>query len=250
MTDDTRRYAVLGPLDVRVGTRRIEVPAGRQRTLLATLLLNPNRVVSVDEIVDRVWGSKPPQRPRAALHTYVTRLRQTLDPMPKLETAAGGYLITTDAAELDLLRFRELSAQAERADRCHDLDTESHLLDEALGLWQGPVLSGVASDSLHRDVVPTLQEERLQVVERRNDVHIELGHHDDVVAELKALTGRHRYRERLWRQLMLALYRGGRKVEALQAYGRLKNQLRNEFGVDPGVDLQQLHLAILRSEEP
>ncbi|GAB6897238.1 AfsR/SARP family transcriptional regulator [Kineosporia succinea] len=248
MTNDARRYAILGPLDVRLGSRRLDVPAGRQRTLLATLLLNPNRVVSVDEIVDRVWGERPPQRPRAALHTYVTRLRHSLEPLPPVETTAGGYLIETDAHELDLLRFRELSAEAERADRRHDLDTEAHLLEAALDLWHGPLLPDITSDSLRRDVLPTLHEERLQVVERRNEVAIELGHHDDVVAELKSLTHRHRYREKLWHQLMLALYRGGRTVEALQTYGRLTNHLRAEFGVDPGDDLQRLHLAILRSE--
>jgi DNA-binding SARP family transcriptional activator len=217
-------------------------------------LLNTNVVVSVDEIVEHLWGENPPQNPRAAVQTCVTRLRGTLDrprprpTTPSVDTSAAGYLLPVETDQLDLLQFRELRAAANRAAQHNDLDGESRYLDQALDLWQGPVLADAPSDSLHRDVVPALLEEHLRAVERRNDVELALGRHDDLVGELGMLTRRHNYRERLWHQLMVALYRGGRKAEALQAYAEIDGLLRDEFGVNPGDELQSLQLAILRSE--
>jgi DNA-binding SARP family transcriptional activator len=247
-------FRILGPLEVTVNARRIPVAAGKQRALLATLLLSANHTVSVEELTERLWGADPPRCPRAALHTYVTRLRQTLDRRTgrhgtgPIRTSAAGYGIEIPAAGLDLTRFRVMVAEARAAGEGGDLAVESSGLTEALSLWRGPILSDVRSDSLHRDVVPSLVEEHLRTLERRHEVDLALGRHDRLVGELRALTGRHPFHERFWGQLMVALYRCGRPAEALEAYGEVSASLRRRLGVCPGPEVRDLHTAILRDD--
>jgi DNA-binding SARP family transcriptional activator len=247
-------FHILGPLEVTVGARRVPVAAGKQRALLATLLLSANRTVPVEELTERLWGGDPPQAPRAALHTYVTRLRQTLDPSASrcgdgpIRTSAAGYGIEVPATGLDLIRFRAMVGAARTAGERGDLATESAGLTQALALWRGPVLPDVRSDSLHRDVVPSLVEEHLRTLERRHEVDLALGRHDRLVGELRALTGRHPFHERFWGQLMVALYRCGRPAEALEAYGEVTDALRRRLGVCPGPEVRDLHIAILRDD--
>jgi DNA-binding SARP family transcriptional activator len=243
-------FRILGPLEVAVETRRVPVAAGKQRVLLATLLLSANRIVPLEELTERLWGGDPPRRPRGALHTYVTRLRQTLDrygeaPGP-IRTSAAGYGI--EVTSLDLIRFRELVGEARAAGERGDLAAESAGLTQALALWRGPILPDVRSDSLHRDVVPSLIEEHLRTLERRCEVDLALGRHDRLVGELRALTGKHPFHERFWAQLMLALYRSGRTAEALETYGEVAAALRDRLGVSPGPEIRDLHIAILRDD--
>jgi DNA-binding SARP family transcriptional activator len=244
-------FRVLGPLEAVLDGCRVTVPAGKQRTLLATLLLAANQVVSFDELTERLWDEAPPRRPRGALHTYVTRLRQTLDRHGPgagdlIRTSVAGYLI--EVSDLDLARFRRLVAQGRAAGRRGDLVAESDALAEGLSLWRGPVLSDVRSDSLHRDVVPSLTEERLRAIERRQEVDLALGRHERLVGELRALTGKYPLHERFWRHLMLALHGCGRSAEALEAYGLASACLRDRLGVIPGRETRDLHVAILRGE--
>ena len=250
-------FRILGPLEVTIDARRVPVAAGKQRVLLATLLLSANRTVPVEELTERLWGGEPPRAPRGALHTYVTRLRQTLDHpddrcgdavVSPIRTSAAGYGIEVPAAGLDLIRFREMVGAARTAGARGDLAAESAGLTEALELWRGPVLPDVRSDSLHRDVVPSLVEEHLRTLERRHEVDLALGRHDRLVGELRALTGRHPFHERFWGQLMLALYRCGRPAEALEAYGEMTASLRRRLGVCPGPQVRDLHIAILRDD--
>ncbi|WP_345430480.1 AfsR/SARP family transcriptional regulator [Actinoallomurus vinaceus] len=241
-------FRILGPLEVTADGCRVPVPAGKQRTLLATLLLGANQIVSLDELTERLWDDSPPRRPRGAVHTYVTRLRQTLGrPTAGLiHTSAAGYLIEVSPADLDLIRFRELVARARAAGKRGDIAGESADLAEALSLWRGPVLPDVRSDSLHRDVVPCLIEERLRALDRRHEADLALGRHDRLIGELRALTGRHPLHERFWRHLMLALCRCGRSAEALEAYAAMSACLRDRLGVCPGPETRDLHTAILR----
>jgi DNA-binding SARP family transcriptional activator len=246
-------FRILGPLEVSAGARRVPVAAGKQRTLLATLLLSANRTVPIEELTDRLWCGDPPRGPRGALHTYVTRLRQTLDRHTAggsglISTSPAGYGIEVDAGGLDLIRFRTMVAEARAAGRRGDLVTESAGLTAALSLWRGPVLSDVRSESLHRDVVPSLVEEHLRTLERRHEVDLALGRHDRLVGELRALTGKHPFHERFWGQLMVALYRCGRPAEALEAYGEVSASLRRRLGVCPGPEVRELHTAILRGD--
>ncbi len=244
-------FRILGPLEVTCGARRVRVAAGKQRVLLATLLLSANRIVPLDELIERLWDGAPPRCPRGALHTNMTRLRQALDRREDgqddpVTTSAAGYGIEVD--HLDLIRFHELVDAARAAGEGGDLARESAGLTEALSLWRGPVLTDVRSDSLHRDVVPSLAEERLRTLERRHEVDLALGRHDRLIGELRALTGRHPLHERFWGQLMLALYRSGRPAEALETYGEVSACLRRDLGALPGPEIRDLHTAILRDD--
>ncbi|GLW63844.1 hypothetical protein Arub01_20880 [Actinomadura rubrobrunea] len=252
MTHESR-FHILGPLEVTVDDRPVRVPAGRQRALLASLLVDANEIVPVDELVERVWGRQRPRHARAALHTCLTRLRHTLDQggcdaSGMIRTTAAGYGIEAPPDCLDHLRFQELLRHARAAAWRGDPAGESAALAEALSIWRGAPLADVPSEALHSEVVPKLTEEWLRAVERSNALDLALGRHGELIGELRALIRRHPYHERFWGQLMLALYRCGRQAEALQAYASVRERLRRELGVEPGRELRRLQLAILRED--
>ncbi|WP_330272360.1 tetratricopeptide repeat protein [Lentzea sp. NBC_00516] len=231
-------FRVLGPLEVLLDGKPVAVPAGQVQTLLATLLLRPNEFVSVDELVERLWDGEPPTADRAhkTLQMVVARLRKSLGAANRVRTVPGGYRFDADPDELDLLRFRAVAA-------AQDFTT-------ATALWRGPMLGNVASDSLHREDVPRLEGQRLDALESRIGADLHRGLGRELVAELRSLVTDHPLRESFWRQLMLALCRAGQQAEALAAYQRVREQLVNELGVDPGPALQELHQQILRGEVP
>ncbi|MEU3645517.1 BTAD domain-containing putative transcriptional regulator [Lentzea sp. NPDC034063] len=233
----TAEYRVLGPLEVLLDGEQVGVPAGRGRVLLATLLLRANEFVSVHELVERVWDGEPPalDRARKTLQTVVMRLRQSLGAANCVVTSSHGYLAEVDPEQLDLARFRRLTAAGEHR--------------AALELWRGPVLGNVTSDSLHREDVPRLVEEQVVALERRIDE--ELAHTTDVlVPELRSLVRQHPLREIFWAQLMLALHRAGQQAEALAAYQEIRTRLADELGVDPGRRLREAHEQVLSGEVP
>ncbi|KJK52696.1 hypothetical protein UK23_03285 [Lentzea aerocolonigenes] len=206
-------YRVLGPLEVLIDGAVVPVPAGRCRVLLATLLLRPNQFVSVDELVDRLWEGEPPSSDRAhkTLQMVVVRLRQALGEASCVQTARGGYRTELDPSTIDLTRFRALVAAGDFA--------------AAVGLWRGPMLSDVQSDSLHqRDVAP-VTEEWLRAMERRIGADLEAGRAADLVAELRGLVVSHPLREAFWAQLMLALAQSGQQAQALAAYQEVRSLL-------------------------
>ncbi|MFD9699160.1 BTAD domain-containing putative transcriptional regulator [Lentzea sp. NPDC059081] len=226
-------YRVLGPLEVLHDGVPVAVPAGRCRVLLATLLLRPNRFVSVDELVERVWDGVPPTADRAAktLQMVVARLRQALGEANRVQTSRGGYRASVDDSELDLLRFRSLVARGD--------------FTAAAGLWRGPMLSDVRSDALHRHDVPPVTEEWLLALERRIAADLDAGRAADLVAELRALTAEHPFRETFRGQLMLALAQAGQQAAALTVYQDVRALLSDELGVDPGAELRAVHQQVL-----
>lgn len=226
-------FRVLGPLEVLVNGTAVPLPSGRSRVLLATLLLRANEVVSADELVDRLWDGSPPNpsRAKATLQMVVTRLRQALGEANCVRTATDGYVADVSRGSMDLQQFQGF--------------VEAGRFADALDLWRGSPLSNVSSDSLHRDVVPVLAEERLSVLQRRLDRDLERGLAGELVAELRVLTREHPLREKFWAQLMTALYRADQQAEALAAYRTVSTLLADELGVDPGVALRELHKAIL-----
>ncbi|WP_167974094.1 AfsR/SARP family transcriptional regulator, partial [Lentzea indica] len=230
-------YRVLGPLEVLVDGEPVSVPAGRSRVLLATLLLRANEFVSVDELVERVWDGEPPAADRAhkTLQMVVTRLRQSLGEANCVRTSSRGYSAVVEPEQLDLARFRALVAQGERR--------------AALELWRGPVLANVVSESLHREDVPRLTEERLVVLEQRIDEDLARAT-DVLVPELRLLVRQHPLRETFWAQLMLALHRAGQQAEALTVYQEIRKRLADELGVDPGQRLREAHEQVLRGDNP
>jgi DNA-binding SARP family transcriptional activator len=239
------RFGILGPLEVLGASGPVAVRAGKHRVVMATLLLQSNRFVSADDLIDRLWGDSPVSTARATVHQYVMRLRQTLGELDIVHTMPGGYLIDVAPGSLDVERFRELIDRSRELAVAEDAAAESSALQEALSLWRGSPLVDVPSPSLQRDEAPRLIEQRLQVVERRLDVELVLGRHAEIVAELRTLTSEHPLRERFWHQLMTTLYRCGRQAEALEAYLAVRRVLGEELGVVPGRELRELHEAIL-----
>ncbi|WP_051764684.1 AfsR/SARP family transcriptional regulator [Saccharothrix syringae] len=229
---------VLGPLEVRLDNRPVPIPAGRARVLLASLLLRANEVVPADRLVDRLWDGAPPNasRARATLHMVVTRLRQALGPANVVRTAAEGYVADVPPGSLDLHRYRELAARGRFA--------------EALELWRGEPLADVRSDSLHREEVVPLLEERLAVLERRVDADLAAGRAAELVPELRALTRRHPLHERFWAQLMRALQAADQWAEALAVYEAVRAHLADELGIAPGPALRELHARLLAGVQP
>jgi len=238
-------FRLLGPLQVVVDGEPVPVRAGRQRSLLVSLLLRAGSSVSVEELAEHVWGADPPARARGTLQTYVMRLRQVLGREVPIRTVPDGYLIDVDEKTIDVVRFGGLIEQGEQERSLGNLNAASGLFTTALALWRGPALVDVPSEILHRDEVPRLVEQRLHAVERRVDVDLELGRHAELIPELSRLTSEHSLRERLWAQLMLALYRAGRQGDALATYQRVRDQLAEELGIDPGDELRRVHRQVL-----
>jgi DNA-binding SARP family transcriptional activator len=243
-------FGILGPLQVSVDHYQITIPAGKQRILLATLLFDANQVVPIEELFERLWYPTMPRSPRAALHTTMTRLKRSLgaDADLLIQQIGEGYQLELEPESLDLMRFRALVEDAKALAGRDDLAAESAVLTEALGLWRGPAMHDVRSASLLRDVIPGLVEEQLRALERYHDVNLGLGRAQEIVADLRRLIQQYPYHERFRLQLMLALARCGRQADALEVYAEVRDSLRDELGIDPGGDLRELQLTILRSE--
>jgi DNA-binding SARP family transcriptional activator/predicted negative regulator of RcsB-dependent stress response len=248
-------FRILGPVEVWDGGQWL-VPGGpRPRALLAVLLVHANQVVSTDRLIDQLWGEAPPATARTVVQGYVSQLRQTLHRCGDgsaagqvLLTRPPGYLLRVEAGELDLDRFEELGAQARRAAADGDLERAAQRWRAALALWRGPPLDGVASEALRRGAVPRLEEARLVALEERLEVDLGLGRHAELVGELETLVTEHPLRERLRRQLMLALYRSGRPAEALAVYHSTRQVLVEELGLEPSPAMQELERAILLAD--
>jgi DNA-binding SARP family transcriptional activator len=243
------QFGILGPLLVRDGNTVVEVLAARQRVLLADLLVHAGQAVSAGALVETVWDGAPPAGGAATLRTYVMRLRRALGPDAGSRVVARypGYLIDAREQEVDLLRFTALCREGGAAVRARAWERASAVLAEALGLWRGAPLADVPSHILHRDEVPRLEQLRLQALEWRIEVGLHLGRHRELVTELQTLAVDHPLRERFQAQLMLALHRCGRQAEALEAYRNARMALVADAGVEPGLDLQQLHQRILHA---
>jgi DNA-binding SARP family transcriptional activator len=237
---------VLGPVAVRRGG--LEVALGGRTTLnvLAGLALSPERAIGVHTLIDYVWDGDFPAHPRAALHNGLSRLRRLLGD-GLIETLGWAYRLHVSADSLDLLRFdQHLIVARQTAADGRDEDSIA-ALDAAIRLWREPPLGNVDSPVLHRQVVPRLTERYLEAVERRSELCLRLGRHDTLAEELSEVARSHPLRERITGQLMIALTRSGRRADALVAYHALRSALREELGVDPTGDLQDLHLQILRA---
>ncbi|HEV3355166.1 MAG TPA: BTAD domain-containing putative transcriptional regulator [Pseudonocardiaceae bacterium] len=241
-------FGVLGPLSAEVAGSPVPLQSAKTRVVLASLLLRPNRTVSIEELVDRLWDNDPPSGARNATQSYVMRLRKALGSAGSLiSTQPAGYLIEAPADAVDLGRFRARIAAADKARTQAQPEDEARELREALALWRGAPLSDVPSELLHVQEVQRLAEERLSALERLMDVELSLDRHAEIIGELYALTEENRLRERFWGQLMLALYRADRQADALTVYRKVSTILREELGIDPGEGLRELHQQILGS---
>jgi DNA-binding SARP family transcriptional activator len=240
-------FRLLGALEVRDGGRRVALGAGRQRAVLAILLLHANEVVASDRLVEELWAGSPPGSARKAVQVYVFRLRRTLG-VERIRTQPAGYLLEVGPDELDLHRFERLVREAEALRAGGEEALAAAALREALGLWHGPALADFSYEQFAQAEIARLEELRLVALEERIDADLRAGHGPDLVGELEALVAAHPYRERLRGQTMLALYRAGRQAEALAAYQQTRALLVEELGIEPSPALQRLEGAILRQE--
>jgi DNA-binding SARP family transcriptional activator len=240
-------FCLLGPVVVRHDGAALPLPRGRQRAVLAVLLLNAGRVVSVGEIAETLWGPAPLPSASATVRNYVKRLRRALGDadQARIVTRSPGYVIRVDPGELDVARFEVLLDGARAAARGGSWEAAADQARTALALWRGEPLADVESDALALREVPRLAELRLQATELRIGAELSLGRHGVVIAELERLAAAHPLREHLHALLMLALYREGRQAEALAAYQHARRLLVDELGADPGAELRELHQQIL-----
>lgn len=254
------RFRVLGPLAVAADpggpdpgpdAGETVITAARDRIVLALLLLRPNRVVDVDQLIDAVWDDKPPVTARGQLQTCVSRLRRAFAglglPEDAIVTDPAGYLLRVPPDELDSEVFARLAGKAGEAAAAGRWDEARELLRSALDLWRGPALAGMGS-RLVRQVAAALDEQRAVAIEDCAEAELQSGRERDVLAELTDLVERHPHRERLRALLMLALYRAGRPGDALATYRQARRALAEDLGIEPGPALQELHRRILRGD--
>lgn len=242
---DAVEFKVLGQLELRINSELRTISATKHRILLACLLLHFNKVVTVDELAERLWGDRPARTARQTIQTYVQRLRRILDSPDRLVNLSSGYRLNLEREELDLCRFRDLVV---RARETTELDRRSSLLSEGLALWRGRALPDVPSDLLQSVDVAHLEEERLEALERWFDVELKRGRHAELIGDLQTISKEYPFQERFHGQLILALHRSGRQADAFDVYRRLDSSLADQLGVDPNGELQALYQRILTGD--
>ena len=244
------KVEILGPLELHVDGAKVELGAGRPRTVLAILVLHANEVVSNDRLVDQLWGDRPPSTAHQAVQNAVSHLRTTIGPVATglLVTQSPGYVFRLDDDDLDARRFERLAREGRQL-LDEDPARAAEVLRQALALWRGEPLVDFAYESFAQPEIVRLEELRLVALEDRIDADLALGRDGELVAELEPLVAAQPLRERLRGQLMLALYRSGRQAEALETYREGRRALREELGLEPSEALRQLEQAILNHDE-
>ncbi len=244
------RFQVLGPLKAEIDGTDVPIAGVRSRALLATLLLNAGATVSCRELIASLWGLDAPPTALSSLRNLVGRLRETLGDSAarRLRTVGPGYLIEVNRDELDLLEFAELCAKGRAAHEQGQWPACADTLRNALGLWTGEPFDGITGSVQIADACHRLEEQRLQALRWCIDAELELGRHEDAIAELRSLTGLHPLDEHFHGQLMTALYRSGRQADALAVYRNVRELISDELGVEPGPALRRLHQRILTAD--
>lgn len=251
---------LLGALVVREQGISVTPTAPKPRQVLALLALNADQAVPAATVIEELWGATPPLRARTILQNYVLQLRELIgaalrqahDAVPRsakdiLVTVPGGYLLRTGEGRSDVREFERLAGAGYRAVDAGDYPRAVRRLSEALALWTGRVLADVRTGPHLGPQAARLEESRLGVLEQRVDVTLRLGRHRELLAELTALVSRYPTHENLCGQFMLALYRSGRRGEALSAYQRLRTALLRDLGLEPSAALVRVQLSILAS---
>ena len=251
------RIELLGPLSVRINDVPIMPEAAKPRQVIALLALNSGHVVTVDALIEELWGDRPPPSARTALQTYVFATRRRIaaamgphqDPKRVLGRRHDGYLLDSAAGSNDVRDFDRLIQAGRTAAESDDHRLAAELLGRALGLWRGPALVDVRKGRILELEAMALEETRLAVLSRRIESDLALGRHADILGELMALAARHPLNEGLSAQLIKALYRTGNTARALQAFRQLRTTLVSELGIEPSAQLQRLQQAVL-SRDP
>jgi predicted ATPase/DNA-binding SARP family transcriptional activator len=246
-------FRILGPLEVSHAGSPVPVGGPRHRALLTVLLVHADEVVSTERLIQALWGDEAPNSASAIVHVRVSELRKALragrpDRDAGLLTRGSGYVLQVGVDALDARCFERLVAAGRQALAGGDHESASANLREALALWRGPALVDFADEPFVQVETARLEALRVQALEDRLEADLAVGRHGDVVVELEGLVAEHPLRERLWCQLMLALYRAGRQGQALRTYQAARQILVERLGIDPGPELQRLQTAILRHD--
>ncbi|MFJ9039025.1 BTAD domain-containing putative transcriptional regulator [Streptomyces sp. NPDC102406] len=240
------QFSVLGPLLVHGSHGQVRLGGNRQRILLTMLLLEANRVVGVERLIEAIWSHSPPATVRSQLRICVSGLRRILSlggVDAAIETYPSGYLIRVPRSALDLAHFEDLLRKA-RSEAAASPARAVTLLEEALDLWHGPVGAGLGSELLETAALK-VHEDRLAAIELRFRLELERGRHRQVLGELALHVGENPYQESLCAQLMVALHRSGRTAEALSLYHKTRRKLSKELGLEPGAELRRTEHMIL-----
>ena len=232
-------FRVLGPLEVWRNGERVPIPAPKQRALLGLLLLRANAPVPQDELIDQLGESSRPRPPAHRCRTRCTRSR--ILGAEVIERQPAGYVVHVGPEQLDLARFERLVAES----RAHNRKERAGKLRRRSRAGADLRLVEFPTEPFAQHEINRLEEERLTALEERIEAELELGRHAELVPEFEALVTQYPLRERLWAQLMLALYRAGRQADALAAYRRAHETFDSELGIEPGFRLRELQRAIL-----
>lgn len=247
-------FRLLGPIEVVIDGRSLPLGGAKQRALLSVLVMNANRVVSTDQLIDALWGERAPEGAPHTLQVYVSQLRKSLrvagSPQPEtvLVTQGRGYVLRVEPDSIDLHRFERLAGEGRRTLAAGEPVRAAETLREALALWRGPTLVDLAYEAFAQPEIARIDDLRLSAAEDRIEADLAVGRHADLIGELQLLVAEHPLRERLRSHLMLALYRSGRQAEALQTYREFRQTLSEELGIDPTPTLQSLERAILQQD--
>ena len=239
---------VLGPLEVVGDDGPVPLAAAKQRQLLAALVIRGGETGSTDALIEALWGASPPTSAQKLLQVYVSRLRKVLPGPARIETRGAGYLLELDDQSLDAARFEHLVAEGRTASREENSLLAASLFRRALGLWRGRAYGEIAYQAFARAEAERLEELRLVALEERIEAELALGRHAELLPELTSLAIEHGARERMQAQAMLALYRCGRQSEALELYTATRDHLRDELGLEPGVELRKLQRRFLQHD--
>jgi DNA-binding SARP family transcriptional activator len=249
------RYDVLGPLEVRDGERIIDLGSRKQRAVLALLVIHARRVVSVDALIDGLWGETPPATAQGTLQAYISNLRKILEPERSRGDAPTvvvsqppGYKIDVVEEDVDASHFEGLVARGTALLADGRFRDALSTFDEALALWRGPAYGDFSFEPFARDEIARLEKLRLSAVEHKVEAELALGHHRMLIGELRRWVEKEPLRERLRAQLALALYRDARQAEALTVLREGREYLADELGIDPGPELRDLEDRVLRQD--
>jgi SARP family transcriptional regulator, regulator of embCAB operon len=253
MVNSGLQVGVLGPLQMSVDDILVPLGTPKQRAVLALLVINRNRPVSIEALITALWEQWPPPGARASIHSYVSNLRKLIsgvgiDPRSVLVAAPPGYRLNIPDAACDLGRFITDKNAGVHAAAAGQFEQASQYLSAALAQWRGPVLDDLRDSQFVDAFATALAEDKVLAHTARAEAEIACGRGYAVIAELETLTAEHPYREPLWAQLITAYYVTDRQSDALEAYRRVKTTLADDLGIDPGPTLRALHERILRQE--
>ncbi len=253
MSQTSPQFGLLGPLQMSVDGAVVALGTPKQRAVLASLVMNRNRPVAADSLINAVWGEDPPSEARASLHAYISNLRRLLstagvEGRKMLEKVSPGYRLNVDDSDVDLGRFIRERNEGVDAAANRRYEQASQHFSRALAEWRGEVLDDLRGFEFVSVFATAMAEDRIATHIAWAEAEISCGRAKTVVSELEQLVADHPFREPAWEQLMMAYYLSARQSDALDAYQRLKNVLADELGIDPSPPLRELHEKILRQE--